>query len=305
MLAAQRKIPVIHGLFAVAGVVAAAAGYWFGSAGRTAEAWEEGQGTSGRAHRERTMVAQVPALSPVELVGASLKGTLDRRGQWQTVRWLSEEEVKAAIAELGNIESSFSLDFHFKEMLYYRWGELNPERANAVARVKFPKGFSSTRQAVIAAWIKQGGAVEAWNAVKDEGEIWACTRSVPGEVAEMVVASLSDRDDEAAFKEVLRLNDENSEIADTLCRARARKAFAASESRTAFLAAASKHPKPFVRNCAYQFLFREWAKSDLEAARTGASSMKIPEEYADTVRREIDSAERDRKSDSERTGTGE
>ena len=251
------------------------------------------------------MVARPPALSPAELVREAVKGSLDSRGQWQTVRWLSEEEVKAAIAELGNIESDFTSDFLLKEMLYYRWGELNPETANAVAKAKFPKEFSWTRQAVIAAWIKQGGAVEARNAVKDEGEMWACTRSVPGEVAEMVVASLSDRDDEAAFKEVLRLNDENSEIADLLCRARARKAFATSESRTAFLAAASKHPESFVLGCAYQFLFREWAKTDLEAARTGASAMKIPKEHADTVRFEIESAERDSKSDSKRAGIGE
>ena len=87
----------------------------------------------------------------------------------------------------------------------------------------------------------------------------------------MLVASLSDRDDMTAFKEVLRLDDDDCNVAENLCRARAGKASLSPESRTAFLAAADLHPKSYVRySCARGQLAEEWAKVDSVAAEAAA-----------------------------------
>lgn len=256
---------------------------------------------STRAHGDRGMDARVCARTPVQLVREAVQGRLDEGQQWRAVLRLSGEEVKAMIEELEDGGDRLMWSSNLPEMLFYRWGELDPVAANVAARTLHPKFFSGARQAVIAAWINQGGGAAAWDAVKDEAETWACTRSVSGEVAEMLVASLSDRDDEAAFREVIRLNDETSLVADLLCGARARKAWETLEARDEFLAAASAHPEPFVLGCAYKELFQEWAEGDLEAARAGMSSMEIPVRHAETVRRTIESAERDREREEAKT----
>lgn len=293
-----RKILRIPWLQVAAAAIAVIGGYWCGSAERNETIGESGHKVTMRGHQPRDIVAHRPQLTPQELVRQSMRGGLDERQLWRQVRYFTELEVKAAIGELGDATPHFMATPNILEMLFYRWGELDPVAANAAARLKFPKGFSMPRKAVIAAWIQQGGAVAAWNAVKDESEVWACTRSVPGEVADMLVASYSDRDDAAAFKEVLLLDDENCEIADSLCRARADKASGTPGSRAAFLAAAAIHPKPFVLGCAYEYLFRAWAEKDLEKARAGASSMPIPEEFRDAVKWEIERA-REKKSQEE------
>jgi hypothetical protein len=223
MPATRRQIPGTPWLIVAVIGLAAAAGYWCGSVLQEAETRGRGRVNPPREHRERNVVPIDPPLTAVGLVREAVKGTLDARQQWRSVRCLSEDEVKAAIAEVGNVGADFNWSSSFQAMLYFRWGELDPVAANAAAKEMFPKNFSSERRAVIATWIKQGAAVAVWEAVRDEAEMWACTQSVPVEVAEMLVASFSDLDHAAAFREVLRLNDENSVIADFLCRARARK----------------------------------------------------------------------------------
>jgi hypothetical protein len=294
MLAKQRQISGTPWLPVAAMALAAVAGYGLGSAGRDATGGEDGRGVALRGNRQREIVVKAPPLSAVSLVRESIRGAVDVRQQWRHVRCFSEEEVKAAISELGNADLYSMPAPDFREMLYYRWGELDPVAANAAAKAMFPKRLAWPRKAVLAAWIKQGGAMAAWDAVKDEAEVWDCTRSVRGEFADMLVASLSDRDDAAAFREVLRLDDEDCEVADLLCRARAGKASATPESRAAFLAAAATHPEPYVSVCAYGFLFKEWAKTDLDAARAGASSMPIPKDLVADVCREIDSIAREK-----------
>jgi hypothetical protein len=276
--------------------LSAGAGYWWGA--MRLPTGDEPGGFAGRGHRDRKVVVKTARLTAVELVREARKGTLDQRQLWPNVRGFSEEEVKAAIAELKKPELGVFSSSDLPEMLFYRWGELDPVAAHAAANVLFPRGFPASRHAVIAAWIKQGGGPAAWNAVREEGEMWACTESVQGEVAEMLVASLSDLGDAAAFKEVLRLNDENSMVADTLCRARAGRACATPEARAAFLAAAATHPKPYVVGCAREFLFKEWAKRDVEAARAGLLALPISEDEKDRPRYWIDDAERDQKRNS-------
>jgi hypothetical protein len=281
--------------------MAALAGYWCGSARPDAAGREDERAVPAGGHRPREIIVKAPPLTAVGLVRESIRGAVDERAQWRSVRGFSEEEVKAAIAELGNAYPYSMPTPGFREMLFYRWGELDPMAAHEAAKSMFPKRFAWPRKAVIAAWIKQGDAGAAWDAVRDEGGIWDCTRTVPGEVAEMLVASLSDRDDAAAFKEVLRLNDENCEIADLLCRARAGMASTTPESRTAFLAAAAAHPEPYVLSCACEHLFKEWAERDLEAARAGASAMALSAEHLETVRWAIDSVARDKERESARS----
>ncbi len=262
--------------------LAAGAGYWLGSCPQNPQV--SGEERVFFARSRGVGDADDSRLSVVDVVRESIKGTLDARAQWRQVRGLSEEEVKSAIAELGDTSLVEKFPWELTTMLFYRWGELDPVAANTAAKVMFPKGFSSPREAVITAWIKQGGGAAAWDAVKKENEIWACTRSVPGEVAEMLVASFSDLDDASAFKEVLRIDDENCEIADNLCSARARKASATPKSRTEFLAAAAKYPNDYVIYCARQTLFREWGKTDAEAALAGVTDLPIPEDERESLR---------------------
>jgi Ser/Thr protein kinase RdoA (MazF antagonist) len=89
------------------------------------------------------------------------------------------------------------------------------------------------------------------------------------------VANLGELSDAEAFKEVCRINDDNLEIADLLCRARAKKAWISPESRAEFLAAARSHPEPFVHGCAVERLFREWVARYKEQAKAAAISMPL------------------------------
>jgi hypothetical protein len=116
----------------------------------------------------------------------------------------------------------------------------------------------------------------------------------------MIVASLSDRSDEAAFQEVLQLSDDNCAIAETLCRARAHEASKTPESRAAFLAAAAAHPAPYAVMCAYNNLFRQWARSDVEAARARAAELELTDEMRNEVERGIERGVEDTKSDPEK-----
>lgn len=298
MFANHGKISGFRWLLAAAMALAAVAGYWCGLERRDLAGSEDSHVPRTRGQRHREVVDKASPLTASELVSDAIHGVGHERQLWRNIRGFSEDEVKTAIAALGNADLGLMPAPGIREMLFYRWGELDPVAANAKAREMYPENFSWPRQAVIAAWIKQGGAVAAWDAVKDEEGMWDCTRSVRGEVAEMLVASFSDRDDATAFREVLLLDDDNSEIADLLCSARAGMAYATPESRAGFLAAASTHPKPFVLSCAYRFLFREWAKRDLEAARAGASAMAIPEDQIEVVRWEVDSVARDKERES-------
>lgn len=231
----------------------------------------------------------------LELLRQDTEGKVDAR-RWQDIRGLSEADVEAAIMELGYPDPSRSTrdDSILRQMLFHRWGQLDPAAANALAKAMFPENFSRSREAVIAAWIINGRAVDAWEAVREEDGMWDCTRSVSGEVTEMIVSSLSGLDDAAAFAAVMRLNDENLEVADILCRARAPEALASPETRAAFLSAAAAHPEPFVLHCARKELFEEWAKFDLEAAEAGleALSLSLDDEYQ--VKLLIDSVRRDK-----------
>jgi hypothetical protein len=239
-----------------------------------------------------------------EFVQAIIDGTLEEREHWRHIRAFTEAEVKEAIADVEKSEGGRIGSWELLPMLYYRWAELDPVAANAAAVKADPKsslgwgaGFSWSRQAVIAAWINQGGAVAAWDAVREENEVWACTRSVPGEVSHMLVASLSDRDDMTAFKEVLRLKDENCEVAERLCRARARKAARSPGSRAAFLAAADLHPRAYVRySCARDNLLEAWSELEPEAAEAASLVWEKEREAAqeaEDAREEAEWAERE------------
>lgn len=221
-------------LLVVALGLATGAGYLCGSAGQGELSQPGGQADLQRGHRERVSAKNTPELSPVELVRLSMKNVLDERQQWRRVRLLSEAEVKAAIFDMMDTKGDVLSESSLPNMLFYRWAEIDPSAANDEAKKRFPKGFARSRQAVITAWIKQGGGFAAWEAVKDECNMWACTQSVPVEVADMLVASLSDRDDAEAFKFVRSLDNENLEVADVLCRARAAKASETPESRPHF-----------------------------------------------------------------------
>lgn len=284
MIVNQQKLPGVRWLFAATTVLAALTGYWHGH-GRPDRVDESGSdAVSVRREQRSDIDVKAPPLTAVRLVRESIRGAVDGRQQWQHVRFFTEDEAKTAITELGGSGRNLDLEV----MLYYRWGELDPAAANTAAKAMLPKGFAPQREAVIAAWIKQGGALAAWNAVKDESGMWDCTRSVRGEVAEMLVASLSGMNAMAAFKEVPRFDDENCELAVRLCIALAGKASGSPEARSAFLAAAAIHPDPYVLGCAYESLFRQWAKRDLDAARAGAATMAIPADLVENVRRSID-----------------
>lgn len=304
MIAPRKQSPGFPILFVAVAVLVVVVGYWYGPVREKAGFRK----VFVPERRERKVPANIESLAPAALALHFPGGAVDEVRQWENVRNLSLDEVKAAVGQLQKGEWSEHDSFWLEVMLFYRWGELDPAAANAKAKALFladppPEGWIASRfplfrQAAITAWIKQGGAAEAWEAVKDEAEMWACTRSVPGEVAEMIVASLADRSDEDAFREVMRLDDDNCEIADTLCQARARKAFETPESRAAFLSAAALHPEPYVLGCAYQFLFREWAHFDPAAARAGAAAMEMTEEMRKVAEREIESAARDMEKES-------
>ena len=279
--------------------MAAAVGYWCGMAPGNDPPVSQQRSIPQRNERERITADGDSKLTAVEVVREAVEGTLDERRQWQLIRGFTEEEVKAAFRELGGWGKNITMSTEATMMLFYRWGELDPVAANARAKELFPKGFTGFREAVIAAWIKQGGGAAAWNAVRDETEMWACTRSVQGEVAEMLVASLSDQDDATAFREVRRLDDENCGAAGKLCRLRAGKACATAESRAAFLAAAADHPEPYVLGCAREWLFREWARNDPEAARAGAMAMPISQKEREEIQFWINIGAGDRKRDAE------
>ncbi|MCW1922765.1 hypothetical protein OKA05_09400 [Luteolibacter arcticus] len=275
MYSPRKPDAVSHAWFVAAMVLAAGAGagYWWGSVRDDAAVADAERGVSTATKvRERPPEARAAGSATARgFVQSVIDGSLDVREHWRHIRSFTEEEVKAAVGDLEARPRPNMQSGDLAEMLFYRWGELDPVAANAAAKARDPKGFSWRRQAVIAAWIKQGGGVAAWKAVSRDGGIWNCTQTVQGEVAEMLVASLSDRDDKTAFKEVLRLDDENCEVAELLCRARAGKAAGSPESRAAFLAAADLHPRAYVRYyCARNTLAEEWAKVDAEAAEAAS-----------------------------------
>lgn len=293
-------IPGNPQLYVLALGLAAAAGYWTGVVREEAPGAENRQQTFVRKRMERSVETKGAPLNGTKLVRESLRGTIDERSQWWAVRRMSEAEVKEAIAELPAPKPPFFATSKVSKMLFYRWGELDPVAANAAAKAIYPKRFSRARQAVVTAWIKKGGASAPWEAAKDEAEMWDCTRSVGAEVAEMIVASLSNLSDSVAFEEVARLNDGNLMIADILCDARAGEAARTPESRMAFLTAAEGHPEPYVTHCAYEYMFREWAKLDIDAARAGAAAMKMSEENRSVVETAIDHVYRDQARELER-----
>ncbi|RYD20623.1 MAG: hypothetical protein EOP88_14365 [Verrucomicrobiaceae bacterium] len=259
--------------------------------------------------REREEKPKLSNPVVLELLRQEAEGKVDER-QWGDIRNLSEADVKAAIMELGYPEPSrgtlmgLLADSRLRQMLFQRWGQLDPVEANTMAKAMFPEDFAHSRRAVIAAWIARGGEKEAWEAVREELGSWACTESVPGEVAEMIVASLSDLDDAAAFAAVMRLNDENSLVTSTLCSARADDALASSETRAAFLAAAAAHPEPRVLECAREWLFREWAEIDIGAAEAGLTALCLPKDDEQQLQSRIDSVRRDKEDKEERNNTG-
>lgn len=284
--------------------LAAGAGYWWGAARDQALADANRGAIQPSWRRERSAEARVSSPTSGTFLRNALKGVIDERQHWRQVRGFSEAEVKAAINDLEKLDRYFIASPDLQAMLFYRWAEIDPVAANtaavnAAAKSPFPQGFSRCRQAVIAAWINQGGAVAAWNAVRDENKVWACTRSVPGEVSTMIAASLVDQDDASAFKEVIRMNDENCLLAEDLCIARARRAAGSPESRAAFIAAAASHPEPYVMNCAIEELFKEWAKTDVAAARAGLPALSLDTESLDSVNRVIDTVEREQARDAE------
>jgi hypothetical protein len=288
----EKRISHHYGLVAAL-ILAAGLGYF---CGLTREDLRHNEAPRLKSRIKRNeMTVNASRRTAEEVVRESINGTIDERVQWRQVRDFSEEEVMSAITKLGGRKLHQFSSSRLPEMLFYRWGELDPVAANTAAKMMFPKGFSNSREAVIMAWIKQGGGAAAWNAVKDEGEIWACTRSVPGVVAEMLVASYSNLDDASAFREVQRINDENYMIADTLCGDRARKASAKPETRVTFLAAVANYPSDFVIHCARESLFREWAKRDAKAALAGVMDLPIPEEERESLRHWVRMEARDAK----------
>ncbi|MFK7852209.1 MAG: hypothetical protein AB8D78_14630 [Akkermansiaceae bacterium] len=208
--------------------------------------------------------------------------TIDSSNQWQAIKNFSQPEIEAAVAELEPHDHS-ELPYDILGMLFYRWGLLDPVSANQKAAEMFPKRFAGAREAVLTAWINQGGAADAWDAVKDEREIWACTRSVPGAVAEMLVSSWHPLDDATAFHEVQKLNDENSFVADHLCSHRGKTAWKTADARRSFLSAAATHPDPYVIGSAREKLFRQWAKANPDAARKGAMNLGITAEEKESL----------------------
>jgi hypothetical protein len=268
-----------HAWFVVAMGIAVLAGYGWGS--MADDAPMDAERGVGKPTKVRERPPEGRAAGPAtarEFVQALITESLDEREHWRHIRSFTEEEVKEVIADVEKLDRYLIGSWELRPMLYYRWAELDPVAANAAAIKADPNspttwglGFSWSRQAVIAAWINQGGAVAAWDAVREERGMWACTRSVPGEVSQMLVAALSDRDDMTAFKEVLRLEDENCVIAELLCEARARNAARSPESRAAFLAAVDLHPRAYVRySCARDKLLEAWSELEPEAAEAAS-----------------------------------
>jgi hypothetical protein len=282
--APQKQVAGSRGWFAVAVGLAAVAGYGWGTVSdhdpQPAEA--ERSAASTGAPRERPRESDGSTLAGAEFVRALVDGGMDEGQLWRQIRSFSEAEVKVALGDVKKLGRHFATAGKVEVMLFYRWGELDPVAANAAAIDApadiFSRGFSRQRQAVIAAWINQGGAVAAWNAVKGEQGTWDRHFTVPGEVADMVAASLSPQDDAAAFREVLRFDDEDNLIADVLCHARAEQAAESPESRAAFLAATATHPEAYVRDLARELMFEAWAKKDVAAARAGAQGLSLGEE---------------------------
>src|SRR6478735_2077715 len=96
--------------------VSAGTGYWWGDVHHDESAGAEQGVVAGR--RERNDVAKTPNPTPVELVRAARKGTLDERQQWVNVRGFSEDEVKAAIAELKKPELAMFSSSALPAMLF-------------------------------------------------------------------------------------------------------------------------------------------------------------------------------------------
>ena len=299
MSSTRKPSSVRHAWAVVALGLAGVAGYGWGSVRQDMPQERERSLASKESRRGRA--PEVRAESPVgrEFVQAVIEGSVDERQQWRHVGSFTEAEVKSALAELEKLDRYLVGSWDLRAMLFYRWAEFDPVAANAAAKEDAPKGpnwdnFSSSRQAVIAAWINQGGAVAAWDAVREEREIWACTRTVPREVSDMLVASLSDRNDLAAMKEALRFNDEEGLVAGGLVVARAGRAIESPESRAAFLAAAAIHPDPWIQELARELLFKEWAEKDVPAARAGALALSLDEESRESLGRMIDRVEEDK-----------
>ncbi|OYV05313.1 MAG: hypothetical protein CFE26_12220 [Verrucomicrobiales bacterium VVV1] len=284
----MQEISLIRLMWVSAMSLAAGAGYWWGAGQQATRADGKERVMSARARGEVDVNA--PRRSPVDVVRETIKGSLDDREQWRQIRGFSEDEVKAAIKELGSPSRMMSLRHSLPAMLFYRWAEIDPVAANEAAKKMFPKRFSGERKAVITAWIKQDGGAAAWYAV-NHGETtsggWDCSLSVETEVADMLVASLSNLDDASAFKQAPRLDEEDSMIAVKLCEVRARKAFMTAESRAAFLAAAAKDPNGLLLKSARESLFREWAKVDAKAALAGLMEQSISEEERKSLSNDI------------------
>ena len=281
----MQMISPVRLMLVAAMCLAAAAGYWWGASQKEARSGENERLMSARERGE--LVASAPRRSAVNVVRETTKGSIDDREQWRQVREFSEEEVKAAIKELGSPSRMMSLRHSLSAMLFYRWAEIDPVAANEAAKVMFPQQFSGERMAVVAAWIKQDGGAAAWRAVNN-GEtssgVWDCTRSVETEVADMLVASLSNLDDSSAFKQAPRLDGEDSLIVEKLCKVRARKACLTPESRAAFLAAAEAFSNDSMMEYAHKSLFWEWAKRDKEAALLGIMTLPISEKQREYIR---------------------
>ncbi len=257
-------------------------GFWCGSSHHKMKSEPEHPQSRASSLTERNSEAQKSERTISRLVEKAMTHTMDDRQIWHEVRFLSEEEVEAAISEVaanGGIRSDpFGDDSLLPAMLLYRWGELDPQAANKKAKILYPEKFQAPREAVFAAWIQQGGSAAAWEATKNESGMWDCTMTVSGEVADMIVASLASLNDEDAFRAIKSINDDNCEVADSLCRLRAKKAFYSGESRSEFLAAARSHPMPYIHETAVRFLFREWMSHDKEQAKAAAISMPLTDD---------------------------
>lgn len=277
-------------------VLAMVAGFWCGSSHRTMTAEPLHSLSPSSSRSDRDSGERKAERTIREFVEKAMTHAIDDRQLWHQVRFLNEEEVKTAIAEVsanGGIRSQSLGNYSiFPAMLFYRWGELNPAAANQQAKILYPEKFQAPRAAVFTAWIQQGGSAEAWEATKNETGGWDCTMTVSGEVADMIVASLSHLNDAEAFLAVKRINDDNAEVADSLCRLRAKKAFVSEESRREFLAAARSHPEPYIHVTAVQFLFREWMEHDKEKAKAATISMQLTDEERDYAIGEIPNEER-------------
>jgi hypothetical protein len=225
-----------------------------------------------------------PSESVAQLMSDYQRDTLSESQMWQKVSDLSEAEIKEAISLIEKTDTYEDFPSEFPTMILYRWGKLDPPVALKKAKAMYPKQFLREPQAVITAWINQGAEREVWDAIKEESEMWDCTRSVAGEVAEMLVASWSGLSDQDAFNKVMHLDDTNCHIADILCQYRARKAWKTAESRASFLAAAGNHPNPYVIDCAYEKLIREWAKINPDDAVQEIARFPLPEKEKESLR---------------------